>query len=294
IVFLTGLAGLLLIAFRGITDKLIPLFAVGAFLAFTLSQAGMVQHWRRNAGEGGKEKGRAGAALAINAVGVVATAIALGVILIAKFKEGAWITVLIIPALFGLFLAIKRHYAQVTEQTRCPHPLDLSDNRPPVVVVPFSGWDVQTERALRFALRLSPDVLGVHVSVTGDAPPGQNEDADQKQKQEEDELRRLWAREVEVPVRQAGLPVPKLEILPSPFRRVSRPLIEFIRKLQEQYEGRIVTVVVPELVETRAWEVLLHNHLATALKAALLLSGLRRVVVTNIPWYLQPDGRPPG
>ena len=284
--------------FGGITDRLIPLFAVGAFLAFTLSQAGMVRHWRRNKGGTGKEKGRAGAALAINAVGAVATGAALAVILVAKFTQGAWITVLIIPALFALFLAIRRHYKKVARETRCPHALDLSDNQPPVVVVPFEGWDLQTERALRFALRLSPDVVGVHVSVTVDAPPGAKDDQNdhQKQAKEQNDLRQLWAREVEGPTRQAGLPVPRLEIIPSPYRRVVKPLLDFVRALQEQSPGRIVAVVVPELVETRWWELLLHNHLATALKAALLLSGLRRVVVINIPWYLKdrPANTPGG
>ena len=207
----------------------------------------------------------------------VATGAALAVILVAKFKDGAWITTLIIPALVALFLMIRRHYKTVARETRCPHPLDLSDNQPPVVVVPFEGWDLQTERALRFALRLSPDVIGVHVSVAEDGSP----------QEEQDDLRRLWAREVEEPTRRAGLPVPRLEIIPSPFRRVVKPLLDFVRALQGRSPGRIVAVVVPELVETRWWELLLHNHLATALKAALLLSGLRRVVVINIPWYLK-------
>ena len=289
IVFLTGLAGLLLILFKGITDKLIPLFAVGAFLAFTLSQAGMVQHWRRNAGDRRREKGKAGAALAINAVGVVATAIALIVILLAKFKEGAWITVLIIPALLALFLAIRRHYDRVAAETHCPHPLDLGDNQPPVVVVPFGGWDLQTERALRFALRLSPDVIGVYVGITEDARPGEKDDQDdaQKQTKEQDKLKRLWAREVEEPAKAGGLPPPPLEIVPSPYRRVIKPLLDFIQHVQDEHPGRIVAVVIPELVETRWWELLLHNHLATALKASLLLSGIPRVVVINIPWYLK-------
>ena len=279
IVFLTGLAGILLVAFNGITDKLIPLFAVGAFLAFTLSQAGMVQHWRKDTGH----KGARGAALAVNAVGAVTTAAALAVILIAKFTEGAWITVLIIPALYVLFVTIKRHYAQVAVQIRCHHPLDLSRNEPPVVVVPVEAWNLPTERALRYALRLSPDVIAVHVAVEDDVK-GSN---DKRSTEETDDLRRVWAQEVERPAQAAILPPPRLEILSSPYRRVIKPLLDFIGRVQEEHPGRIITVVVTELVERRWWELLLHNHLATGLKAALLLSGNQRVVVINVPWYLE-------
>jgi len=295
IVFLTGVAGILLVVFHGITDRLIPLFAVGAFLAFTLSQAGMVVHWLKNPGGTGKEKGLARVALTINAVGVVATGIALVVILVAKFAEGAWISILIIPALFALFLTIKRYYAQVARATHCPHPLDLSHNEPPVVVVPFGRWDVQTERALRFALRLSPDVIGVHVSVTADALPGTKDDQSDAQKltAEEHDVTALWKREVETPAKAAGLRVPRLEVIPSPYRRVSKPMLEFINRVQIECGDRMVAVVIPELVETRWWELLLHNHLATTLKASLLVSGNHRIVVIDVPWYLTEDSLNP-
>lgn len=283
IVFLTGLAGLLLIVFGGITDNLIPLFAVGAFLAFTLSQAGMVVHWRRNAGKEGREKGQTGAALAINAIGAVATGVALAVILVAKFTQGAWVTVLIIPALLLLFIAIKRHYHLVARQTRCPHPLDLSDHQPLVVVVPISEWNMQTERALHFALRLSPEVFAVHMSVPEDGQAQQTK----PQTSDADELAQLWAERVEAPARQADLPVPRLVILPSPYRRVIKPLLDYIKNLQKDCPGRIITVVVPELVERHWWTLFLHNHMATALRGALLLYGNQRVVVIDVPWYLQ-------
>jgi amino acid transporter len=297
IVFLTGIAGILLIVFKGITDRLIPLFAVGAFLAFTLSQAGMVQHWRKNSGASGKDRGRAAAALTINSIGAVATMVALAVILVAKFAEGAWISILIIPALLALFLAIKRHYVDVANQTCCLHPLDLKNLDPPVVVVPFNGWDLQTERALRFALRLSPDVVAVHVGITEDASPDQTDDQSDSQKQDEaqDDVRRLWERDIEAPAKSAGLPAPKLEIVQSPYRKVVKPLLEFVNQIQERYPGRIVAVAIPELVETRWWQLFLHNHLATALKASLLLSGKQRVVVIDIPWYLKDfPSNPPG
>ena len=143
ILFLTGLCVVLLVAFKGITDKLIPLYAVGAFLAFTLSQAGMVMHWRKQGRDkqGGEAKNKAGVggALFINGLGAVCTALALGVILVAKFTAGAWITVPILAGLMALFFSVRRHYDAVAEQIGHPRPLDLSHNDPPVAVVPFFG-----------------------------------------------------------------------------------------------------------------------------------------------------------
>lgn len=284
IMFLTGLAGLLLIVFQGITDKLIPLFAIGAFLAFTLSQAGMVQHWRKKA----KATGKANSALLVNGVGVVATSIALVVILIAKFGEGAWITVLIIPILVAMFQAIKRHYVNVDRKTRCLHPLDLSQHDPPVVVVPFAVWDIQTERALRFALRLSTDVIGVHVGVPLDMAQSERDEAKVvHDKTNRMEIQALWEREVAEPARDAGLEPPALAVVASPFRRLIKPLVEFVIDLERQHAGRIIAVVIPELVESNWWQLLLHNHVAEALKASLLLYGNQRIVVINIPWYMK-------
>jgi amino acid transporter len=134
IVILALFAGALLIVFRGITDRLIPLFAVGAFGAFTLSQAGMVMHWKRHPGP------RTGLSMAVNAVGAVATAAALVVILVAKFVEGAWITIVLIPSMLMLFVRVRQHYDHVKQQIRCPRPLDLSHNDPPIVIVPIKGW----------------------------------------------------------------------------------------------------------------------------------------------------------
>ena len=130
---LAGLSGLLLIAFNGITDRLIPSFAVGAFGAFTLSQAGMVMHWRRVGGPGSAP------VAAVNAIGAVATGIALTVILTTKFIEGAWITIVIVPAMLALFARVKQHYDFVTEQIRFARPVEVNPSEPPVVVVPVAG-----------------------------------------------------------------------------------------------------------------------------------------------------------
>jgi len=282
ILFLTGLCALLLVAFKGITDALIPLYAVGAFLAFTLSQSGMVMHWRRQAA-GGETKNKAGAggALFINGLGAVCTALALGVILVAKFLAGAWITVILLPLLMVLFFAVRRQYDQVAKQIGSPIPLNLSHNDPPVAVVPIGEWNIISERALRFGMRLSPDVHGVYVKL----PDALGNDEDGEHLAEE--LKNCWAEQVDQPAKDAGLPVPHLEILSSPYRKVTGPLTAYLNQLKSQYPDRLIAVIIPELVEMRWWAWLLHNHRATALKANLLLLRDPRIVVINVPWYVQ-------
>jgi hypothetical protein len=267
IMALAGLSGLLLIIFNGITDRLIPLFAVGAFGAFTLSQAGMVIHWRRAGGLG------ATPAAAVNAIGAVATGIALAVILTTKFIEGAWITIVLIPAMLALFARVKQHYDFVGEQIRFPRPVEVDPSEPPVVVVPVAGWNVLSANALRFGLQLSPDVVAVYVSRT---------DGDDVA------VRRDWREYVETPMRAAGRTAPRLEIVPSPYRRLVAPIVGYVSRLKAEWPERTIAVVVSELVETRWYQYLLHNHRAEWLKADLLLEQDQRVVVITVPWYLRP------
>ncbi len=282
ILFLTGLCAILLVAFKGITDALIPLYAVGAFMAFTLSQSGMVMHWRKQAASGEtKNKAGTGGALFINALGAVCTALALGVILVAKFLAGAWITVIILPALMLIFFAVRRQYDLVSKQIGKPIPLNLSHNDPPVVVVPIGEWNIVSERALRFGMRLSADVFGVYVKlpdVLGNDEEGENLAS---------ALKDCWAEQVDKPAHTAGLPVPHLEILSSPYRKVTGPLTTYLNQLKPLYPDRLIAVIIPELVEMRWWAWLLHNHRATALKANLLLLRDPRIVVINVPWYIQ-------
>ena len=269
ITVLTVLASILLVAFGGITDRLIPLFAVGAFGAFTLSQAGMVQHWRRIGGNVGS--------LLVNGVGCAVTAIALAVVLAAKFTQGAWVTLLLIPVILALFSGTKRHYDHVADETNCPRPLDLNDLQPPVVVVPVKSWNTISEKALRFALKLSPDVIGVHIST---------------EEAEAEQMRALWTQYVARPIEKAGRTEPHLMILTSPYRRLFNPLFAYITQLQADHPGRLIAVIIPELVETHWYQYLLHNQRATALKAALLLRGGNRVIVINVPWYLGEEPKP--
>jgi amino acid transporter len=279
IVFLTVSAGLLMVAFGGITDALIPLFAVGAFLAFTLSQAGMVVHWRKQLKAGGDRKGTswAWAKLAVNGAGALATGMALAVILAAKFREGAWVTVLAMPTLYALFKLVKRYYAQVDRQIRTRQPLDLARGEPPVVVVPTETWNKLIDKALRFAVRISPDVISVHLYDL------EGEEADRCG----DMLRRQWAEDVEEPALAAGLPPPRLEIINTPYRKFFDPLAEFIGKLEAEYPDRVIAVLVPEVVKRNWWQFILHNYRAEILRSALIRKGDHRVVVVSVPWYLE-------
>jgi amino acid transporter len=278
IVFLTCTAGLLLIVFRGITDRLIPLFAVGAFGAFTASQAGMVVHWRREARRPGlakKELTWNSVRLAVNAVGAVTTGVALIVILVAKFREGAWITLLALPALFMLFKTVKRHYLRVARQIRTQEPLTVECVEPPVIVLPTEGWNKLTDKSLKLALQLSPHVTAVHLSkLNGD------EDA------RDEELRKQWAQDVEEPAKAAGLAPPRLEIVHTPYRKFLDPLLCFVEKVKEEFPSRQVAVMVPEVVKRHWWQFLLHNYRAERLRSALLKSGDRRTVLINVPWYV--------
>ncbi|HEY3570857.1 MAG TPA: APC family permease [Thermoanaerobaculia bacterium] len=274
ILFLTTTSGLLLVIFGGITDRLIPLFAVGAFLAFTLSQAGMVMHWWRGKGSEGRPARRH---LFVNGLGAVTTAVALGVIVAAKFKEGAWITLLAIPSLIFLFRSVHRYYERIDRELQETRPLDLSTHEPPVVVIPTESWNKLTRKALRFGMTLSPDVFAVHLS----ALEGNDAEAETRS------VERRWREDVEKPAREAGLPLPRLVCLQSPYRQFLEPLLGFTVRLERERPGRTVAVIVPELIKERWWQYVLHNRRARRLRKALLKRGGSRVVVVGVPWHLE-------
>jgi amino acid transporter len=262
---LAALCALLLILFGGVTDRLIPLFAVGAFLAFTLSQAGMVMHWRRKGGP------HARASMFVNGLGAAATGVTVVIVMVAKFTAGAWVTVLLIPALVAMMLSIHRHFRRVAAEVGTSAPLDVDAVRPPIVVLPIAGWDKVAQKALRFAMETSPDIHVVHVDA-GEAP---------------ETLRRRWPRLVEEPAARAGRPAPRLVVLPSPYRYVILPILEYIARVEAVHSDRQILVLIPEMVEPHWYHYPLHNQRAELLRALLLLKRNDRISVASVPWYLK-------
>ena len=264
ILVLAFMSAFLLIIFGGITDKLIPLFAVGAFGAFLFSQLGMVKHWLRHRGAGYRFK------LTLNALGATSTAIVLAIIIIAKFKEGAWITVIVVPLFVILFKAINRHYSAIAHEAGRPIDLHLSELQPPAVVIPIDGWNAVAEKAVRFGMLLSNDVTAVHVRMEQDA--------------QDQHLRRQWQQNVEKPAEAAQFAIPKLEFLDSPFRRVAEPILDYVNSLADKRPDRLIAVVIPQLIEPHWYEYFLHGFYAARLRARLFLNKNDRIVVVNTPW----------
>jgi amino acid transporter len=258
------LSGVLLTAFGGVTDRLIPLFAVGAFLAFTLSQSGMVAHWWKS-----QERG-AFASMAVNALGASATTLTVVVVAVVKFMAGAWIVVLLVPSLVALMLAVRRHYRRIERET-APRGLKLNDLREPLVIVPIIAWNSIAENALRVALSLSREVEVLHV---------ESEDSGKS-------LKELWPSCVEQPAREAKQAIPRLTVLKSPFRFVVQPILDHVLEVERKNPNRTIAVLLPELVERQWYQYFLHNQRARILAARLLLQGEHRIVIVNVPWYLR-------
>jgi amino acid transporter len=267
IIVLAVLAGLLLILFRGVTDRLIPLFAVGAFLAFTLSQAGMVAHWMRQQGPGVRRR------MIVNGVGATATAITVAIVLVAKFTQGAWIVAILVPSLTAIMLAVGRHYRRVEWETVAV----VEDFEPkgvgrPLVVVPIDRWSRIALRALRFAETISDEIRALHVECERETPT----------------LRQDWETHVQEPARKAKRPVPELIMLQSPYRFVVNPLVDRILQIEEENPDRLIAVVLPELVERRWFQYFLHNQRPQLLALRLMNAGKDRLMIVNVPWRL-PD-----
>lgn len=258
------LTGGLLILFGGITDRLIPLYAVGAFLAFTLSQAGMVQHWRRQGGPWHN--------IVVNGLGALSTGVTTVVVLLAKFVDGAWVTVLLIPTMLLGMLWVRKHYRQVAAEISSHDPGDFTKIQTPIAVTPIANWNKVSEKALRFAYTMSDDVRAVYVA-TGDESDGS--------------FCANWSAYAEVPARRAGLRPPQLEVLDSPYRWVLIPILNYILELEKQNPDRPIAVILPEMVERHWTHYFLHNQRAEVLKAWLLLRGNQRIVLINVPWYLE-------
>ncbi len=262
---LAFLTAALLVAFGGVTDRLIPLYAVGAFLAFTLSQAGMLVHWRKVRGPAARRK------MFVNGIGAIATGATVVVVIISKFVEGAWITVVTVPAILLLMYGVRRHYTNIASEIASPAPLELTGNKPPLVVLPLQQWSKISKHALCAALAISSEVKTLYVT-----------DQDKS-----DEFLDNWTRNVVEPARKANSSVPELVVLPSPFRFVVYPIVDYVIKLSRDNPDRRVVAIVPELVEDRWYNYFLHSQRATLLKTLLLVKGNDRISVLNVPWYFK-------
>ena len=254
ILILSGLAALLLVIFGGDTHALIPLYAVGVFLSFTLSQASMVRRWLRSKEEGWWWRWW------LNAIGALVTALVMITIAATKFTHGAWIVVLLIPTLVAVFAIVHRHYDEVAVQLS----LDAFSPPPPMtntVLVLVGDMHRGVIKAIQYAKTLSPNAKAVFVET----------DPDRTRRLEE-----KWGR--------YGMGVP-LIVLTSPYRSLLGPLTKYVDQLQNQGENHVVTIVLPEFIPARWWQLGLHNQTAFLIKGAMLFR--KNVIVTDVPYHLQ-------
>jgi amino acid transporter len=254
ILILSGLAALLLVIFGGDTHALIPLYAVGVFLSFTLSQASMVRRWLRLKEVGWWWRWW------LNAIGALVTGLVMITIAATKFTHGAWIVVLLIPALVAVFVMVHRHYEEVAVQLS----LDAFSPPPPMtntVLVLVGDIHRGVIKAIQYAQTLSPNAKAVFVET----------DPERTRRLEE-----KWGR--------YGMGVP-LIVLTSPYRSLLGPLTKYVDHLQNQGENHVVTIVLPEFIPARWWQLGLHNQTAFLIKGAMLFH--KNVIVTDVPYHLR-------
>ena len=256
VVALGGFSALLVILFNAREQAMLPLYAIGVFISFTLSQLGMVRHWQRVREPGWQRS------IAINGIGAVLTAVVLIVIVVTKFTHGAWAVLVLMPILVLMFRAIHYHYKEVARQLS----LEQMDHVEPVkrntAVVLISGIHRGVIPALEFAKSLAHDnVTALYVNL----------DDEQTAK-----VQRKW--------RQWGCGVP-LNVLESPYRSLVRPILRYVDELDEQYQDDVLSVILPEFIPSKWWQHLLHNQTALAIKGALLFR--KGVVVISVPYHLE-------
>jgi hypothetical protein len=273
ILILGLLSALLIVIFGGSTGALLPLYAVAVFTAFTLSQAGMVQHWRRVRGRHWQLKAT------INGIGAAATGLVTVIAAFTNFMDpklpivpglpigwGAWLVLVIVPIFIWLFMTIKHHYVAAQRYTALPAVPDPELEQPVrnVVVVPIARLNLPAIQALRYAQALSPDVTAVHVSTDPKSAA---------------DLEAAWA------IWGHGVP---LTIVESPYRSLTRPLLQYLAELKKHEDAEVVTVVLPEFVPDTWWEQLLHGQSAQFLKLSLLFKP--GFVVTSVPVHAHAEG----
>jgi amino acid transporter len=255
ILILSLLSVMLIVLFRGDTHSLIPLYAVGVFTAFTLSQAGMVRHWMKDRGKGWFKSAL------INGVGAVVTGIVLVIIAVEKFEHGAWIVLIAIPALVLLTQKIHKHYLAMAEQLSLQCVNNSKEYEHHSVIVPISGMQQAVIGAIKYAKALSDDVAAIYVCID----PGETKKVKEK-----------WDK---------ACMGAQLIILDSPYRSIIEPLVDYINEVRNRYKEGVITVVLPEFVPLKWWHHLLHNQTALFIKGVLLFK--KGVVSTSVPFHLR-------
>jgi amino acid transporter len=263
ILLLSILAVLLIVAFRGSVTNLIPLYTVGVFVAFTLSQSGMVVHWWRR-----DQESRWRVRAAINGIGAVTTGIVAIEVAISKFQLGAWMVLVLVPLLIAMMWGIGQHYRRIVGAQRPETPLDPGQVRLRPII-PVANLAVPAQQALAFARAIARDEAITLVHVTDDVVAA-------------DRLRMEWE---EWPHGGA-----RLIVIESPYRTLAGPLLRYIDEVERAYPRDTLMIILPEYVPGRWWEHLLHNQTALRLKAALLFH--RGIIVANVPYHVAPDAVP--
>ncbi len=255
----------LLIVFRGITDRLIPLFAIGAFIAFTCSQAGMVMHWWNR-----RADNNALYSLVINLVGASSTFIAFAIIFCSKFLEGAWLTLLIIPVLVMMFQRERNYVEKISRKVHLTSPINVKQLKSPIAVLPISVLDRIAEKGIRLGLKISSEFYVVHVTTDDD---------------DSGDLKKKWKELVEDPSYAEQYHIPQLVIVSSKYRELIEPIINFISTLTDKYPDRQIAVIIPQIIEPR-WYHYIFRNTAMLIESNLLWKDWPNVFVISSPMHL--------
>ena len=249
---------LVLVAFSGSVTKLVPLYTIGVFVAFTLSQSGLVRRWIRLRNKGWRTS------VFINGFGTVVTGTVLVVVAVTKFEHGAWMVLVVMPVLVALLYGINRHYTSVADALTLVRPDEpLPVMKPPVVLVPVARLDRSTLQALSFARSISPSVRAVHIATTSESA---------------EQFRERWMRWTrDIPI----------DVIESPYRSLLQPLLRYIERIDER-DDRPITIVLAEFVPRNWWEWILHSQTALRLKLALLFRP--NTIVIDVPYHFADTG----
>jgi hypothetical protein len=226
----------------------------------------MVVHWKRTKGKFWRQN------IFINGLGTLITGITAIIVLMSKFFQGAWVLLLLIPMMLQFMRSINRHYTIINKQIICNTPLPEKNLQSPIVVVLASeDWNNVTFKALHAALALSEEIIILHVNA----------------EDQESNLQKKWIEFVEEPLMKMKLPIPKLEVLRSPYRLVVAPIVDYVFTLENKHTQRQIAVLIPNLIEKKWHQRFLHNQRGILLAQLLMYKGGKRIIIIQIPWYLE-------